>query len=120
MRILVLAAIASLVLTGGSVLAAGPSTWTGQDRAYRVEWTPQDITATRLADGRRVSSMRAFAAAQLDLSMLQETSAAGTLARERKVSVVSLFGPLLALRDDTFDDFSGRRRTPASACASGP
>lgn len=105
MRILMLAAVALLVPTEGPVLAASPSVWTGQDRAYRVDWTPKDITATRLADGKRVFSMQTFATAQLDLSMRQETSAAGTLLRERKVSVVSLFGPLLALRDDTFDDF---------------
>ncbi len=93
------------------ILAAGPATaqrlsiWSGHDQGWRVDWTADDITATRVADGKRVFSMRSFAAAQLDQSMRQETSAAGTLERERRVSVVSLFGPLLALRDDAFDDF---------------
>ena len=103
MRTLVLAAIAFLVSEPAQ--AGTPSTWTGQDGTFRVDWTPRDITATRLADGKRVFSMQAFAAAQLALSLRQETSAAGTLEREKKVSVVSLLGSLLALRDDTFDDF---------------
>jgi hypothetical protein len=105
LRTLVLAAIAFLAPIGGPAQAVAPSTWSGQDRAFRVDWTAHDITATRLADGKRVFSMQAFAATQLDLSLRQETSAAGTLEREKKVSVVSLFGSLLALRDDTFDDF---------------
>ncbi len=103
MRTLVLAAIAFLVSEPAQ--AGTPSTWTGQDGTFRVDWTPRDITATRLADGKPVFSMQAFAAAQLALSLRQETSAAGTLEREKKVSVVSLLGSLLALRDDTFDDF---------------
>ena len=94
-----------LTLVTGSAAAQRASIWSGHDQAWRVDWTAEDITATRVADGKRVFSMRSFAAAQLDLSMHQETSAAGTLERDRKISVVSLFGPLLALRDDTFDDF---------------
>lgn len=79
--------------------------WTGRNAEYQVDWTDHDITAIRLRDGRPVFSMHAFGAAQLDVSMRQVTSAAGTLTRKRKVSVTSLFGPLLALRDDTFDNF---------------
>ena len=94
-----------LVLVAGSATAQRSSIWSGHDQAWRVDWTTDDIKATRVADGRRVFSMRSFAAAQLGFSMHQETSAAGTLERDRKVSVVSLFGPLLALRDDTSDDF---------------
>ena len=94
-----------LNLVAGSATAQRSPIWSGHDQAWRVDWTTDDITATRVADGKRVFSMRSFAAAQLDLSMRQETSAAGTLERTRKISVVSLFGPLLALRDDTLDDF---------------
>ena len=94
-----------LVLVAGSATAQRSLIWSGRNQAWRVDWTLDDITATRVADGRRVFSMRSFAAAQLGLSMHQETSAGGTLERDRKISVVSVFGPLLALRDDTFDDF---------------
>lgn len=75
--------------------------WQAQNAVYRVTWTTNDITAGRIGDHKPIFSFRGFAAA--GLAMVPRDSGV-TLTRTHTVTVVSLAGSLLALRDEVFDD----------------
>lgn len=80
---------------------AADTVWTAQNGAYRVAWTGTDIKATRIADGAQVFSFRKFAL-QGAATLPHEDGI--TTTRHHTVTVVSLAGSLLALRDEILDD----------------
>jgi hypothetical protein len=74
--------------------------WSGETAGFRVEWTTEDISATR-SDGSSAFSARDFAARGFALARADlARQPVATVTMTRRIAVVSLAGPLLALRDE--------------------
>src|SRR4051794_28669061 len=85
----------------GATPAAAEAIWSGTSRGYRVEWTEDDLTATRPGAERPVFSARAFAERRFAklLAEMAEGSAGTGCELEHRVALVSLVGTVLSFRE---------------------
>jgi hypothetical protein len=86
--------------------------WSCESDGFRVDQSREDIVAGATSPANPAAepafSARTFAAAGLALARRElEAGEANTLTMERKLSIVSLVGPLLALRDEAYVNYSG-------------
>jgi len=92
--------IAAMIVVG--ILAAAPATatqhWLTNSSGFQIEISDTDIVATRA--GRPVFSARE--AAQADFNQTAHQADGAMVRIERKISVISIAGPYLSLRDEAY------------------
>lgn len=86
--------------------------WTCESGGFRVAQTRDDVTASASRStngaGEPAFSARAFAVSGFAIARHElESGDVDSVTMERKLSVVSLVGPLLALRDEAYVNYSG-------------
>ena len=103
--------IVTLALLGAVVAPAMARTadhWSCRSNGFRVAQTGRDIVAGADNAAAPAFSAQAFAAAGFAIAKAaQDPTVSGRVTMERRFRIVSLIGPLLALRDDAYVNYAG-------------
>src|SRR4051794_11798335 len=93
--------LALAVALAGPAPAVAEVIWSGTSRGFRVEWTQDDLTASRAGGGRPVFSARAFAERRFAklLAEMADGSAGTDCELEHRVALASLVGTVLSFRE---------------------